>query len=79
MSLSHGALPLVRAGSDLHRWRAADAYGVHLHQAVALLRQAAENEPLADVLTVTQEAIANACKRPDGSFRMWPKSRRTAI
>ena len=79
MSLSDEVLPLVRTRSDLHRWRAADAYGVQLHQAVALLRQAAENEPLADVLTVTQEAITNACKHPDGSFRMWPKSRRTAI
>ena len=62
MSLSDEVLPLVRTRSDLHRWRAANAYGVQLHEAVALLRRAAENEPASDVLTVTQKAIASACK-----------------
>ena len=62
MSLSDEVLPLVRTRSDLHRWRAANAYGVQLHEAVGLLRRAAENEPASDVLTVTQKAIASACK-----------------
>lgn len=62
MSLSDEVLPLVRTRSDLHRWRAANAYGVQLHEAVALLRRAAEVEPPAEVLTVTQKAIASACK-----------------
>jgi len=62
MSLSDEILPLVRSRADLHRWRAANEYGVQLHDAVALLRDAAENEPPAEVLTVTQKAIASACK-----------------
>ena len=62
MSLSDEVLPLVRTRSDLHRWRAANAYGVQLHEAVARLRQAAESEPPAEVLTVTQKAVASACK-----------------
>ena len=62
MSLSDEILPLVRTRTDLHRWRAANEYGAQLHDAVALLRDAAENEPPAEVLSVTQKAIASACK-----------------
>ena len=45
MSLGNQVLPLVRTRSDLHRWRAANEYGVQLHAAVTLLHDAAENEP----------------------------------
>jgi hypothetical protein len=62
MSLSDEVLPLVRTRPDLHRWRAANEYGAQLHDAVALLRDAAANEPPAVVLTVTQKAITSACK-----------------
>ena len=62
MSLAERILPLVRTRADLYRWRAADEYGAQLHDAVALLRDAVANEPTAEVLTVTQKAIASACK-----------------
>lgn len=62
VTLADQVLPLVRTRGDLHRWRAANAYGFELHEAVTLLQDAAENEPPAEVLTVTQKAIASACK-----------------
>lgn len=62
MTLADQILPLVRTRTDVHRWRAANEYGVQLHDAVTLLQDAAENEPPAEVLTVTQKAIASACK-----------------
>jgi hypothetical protein len=62
VTLADQILPLVRSRTDLHRWRAANAYGIQLHDAVTLLLDAAENEPPAEVLAVTQKAIASACK-----------------
>jgi len=62
VSLADQVLPLVRTRIDLHRWRAANEYGTQLHEAVNLLQDAAQNEPPAEVLTVTQKAIASACK-----------------
>ena len=62
VNLADQILPLVRTRTDLHRWRPANDYGSQLHDAVTLLQDAAENEPPAEVLTVTQKAIASACK-----------------
>ena len=62
VTLADHILPLVRTRTDLHRWRASNDYGFELHDAVTLLQDAAENEPPADVLAVTQKAIASACK-----------------
>ena len=62
MPLADEVLPLVRTRNDLYRWRAANEYGVQLHQAVTLLRRAAEDAPPEEVFTVTQKAIASACR-----------------
>ena len=61
-SLADAVLPLVRTRTDLHRWSAANTYGHGVHQAVALLRQAAQTQPAADVLPVTQRALTSALK-----------------
>lgn len=62
VSLADEVLPLVRTRSDVHRWSAANAYGSGVHQAVALLRDAADTQPAAEVLAVTQRALASALK-----------------
>lgn len=62
VTLADQVLPLVRTRTDLHRWRASNEYGFQLNDAVRLLQDAAENEPPAEVLVVTQKAIASACK-----------------
>ena len=61
-SLADAVLPLVRTRADLHRWSAANAYGRELYEAVALLRQAAQDEPADEVFAVTQRAIASALR-----------------
>lgn len=62
MSLADEVLPLVRTRADLHRRGAASDYGRGVHQAVALLRDAARTQPAAEVLAVTQRALASALK-----------------
>lgn len=61
-SLADAVLPLVRTRTDLHRWSAANSYGYGVHQAVALLRTATRTQPAAEVLPVTQRALASALK-----------------
>ena len=61
-SLADAVLPLVRTRTDLHRWSAANSYGHGVHQAVALLQHAAQTQPAAEVLPVTQRALATALK-----------------
>ena len=61
-SLADAVLPLVRTRADLHRWSAANAYGRQLDEAVAMLQQAARDEPADEVLGVTQRAIASALR-----------------
>lgn len=61
-SLDDTVLPLVRTRADLHRWGAANSYGRGAHEAVALLHRAAQTQPAADVLQVTQRALASALK-----------------
>lgn len=53
---------MVRTRADLHCWSASNAYGSQLHEAVAVLRQAAQDEPADQVLGVTQRAIASALR-----------------
>ncbi|WOP18822.1 DUF6880 family protein [Raineyella sp. LH-20] len=60
--LADAVLPMVRTRADLHRWSASNAYGSQLHEAVAVLRQAAQDEPADQVLGVTQRAIASALR-----------------
>ena len=62
MTLADAVLPLARTRSDVHRWHAADSYGSQLHDAVDMLERAASTDPPAEVLVVTQKAIASACK-----------------
>ena len=61
-SLADEVLPLVRTRADLHRWGAANDYGHGVHQAAELLRQAAATLPTAEVLGVTQRALASALR-----------------
>lgn len=62
ISLADAVLPLIRTRADLYRWRAANAHGRQMHDAVAILESAAESEDPATVLTVTQKAIGSALK-----------------
>lgn len=62
MTLADQVLPLARTRADVYRWRAANDYGFQLHEAVTLLQEAAHSNPPAEVLAVTQKAIASSCK-----------------
>lgn len=61
-SLADEVLPLVRTRAGLHRWGAANSYGYSAHEAVARLSEAAQTQPAAEVLAVTQRALASALK-----------------
>lgn len=61
-ALADAVLPLIRTRSDVWRWHIADAHGARMHEAVAILRQAAEDDDPAEVFAVTQRAIASALK-----------------
>lgn len=61
-ALADAVLPLVRTRADVWRWNVADAHGERMHDAVAILRQAAEDGDPDDVFAVTQRAIASALK-----------------
>lgn len=61
--LADAVLPLIRTNANVHQWHTADEHGDRMHEAVGLLRRAAEqNEDAADVFAVTQQAIASAMK-----------------
>jgi hypothetical protein len=60
--LADAALPLIRTRADLWRWGAANEHGRQMHDAVEMLRAAAETEDPADAFAVTQKAIASALK-----------------
>lgn len=55
-------LALVRTRADLHRWGAAISYGRGVHEAVALLREAAATRPAGEVLPVAQRALSSAVR-----------------
>ncbi|WP_281906028.1 DUF6880 family protein [Phytohabitans aurantiacus] len=56
------ALGLIRTRADLHRWGAANAHGRQMHEAVGLLRDAAESADPAVLLAVVEKAIAAAVR-----------------
>jgi hypothetical protein len=58
--LADAVLPLIRTRSDVWRCSTANAHGVRMHEAVRVLEAAAGTEPPAEVLAVTQKAIASA-------------------
>lgn len=60
--LADAVLPLIRTRSDVWRYNVANAHGARMHEAVAILRQAAADDDPADVFAVTQRAIASALK-----------------
>ena len=60
--LAEAVLPLIRTRADLWRWSTANEHGRQMHEAVAILRQAAESDDPAVVFAVTQKAIASALK-----------------
>ena len=55
------ALAMIRTRSDLHRWAAANAHGRQMHNAVALLRQAATEDPTG-LLPIVGKAISAAVR-----------------
>ena len=61
-ALADAVLPLIRTRADVWQWNIADAHGDRMLQAVAILRQAAEDDDPAEVFAVTQRAIASALK-----------------
>lgn len=61
-TLADAVLPLIRTRADVWRYNVANAHGARMHEAVAILRQAVENDDPAEVLAVTQRAIASALK-----------------
>jgi hypothetical protein len=58
--LADAVLPLIRTRADLWRCSAANAHGTQMHDAVQLLRDAADTEDPTTVLAVTQKAIASS-------------------
>ena len=62
VELAEAVLPLIRTRADLWSWRASNAHGAQMHDAVQILQAAAEREDPATVLAVTQKAIASALK-----------------
>ena len=60
--LAAAVLPLIRTRADLWRWGIANEHARQMHDAVAILQQAAEIEDPAIVFAVVQKAIASALK-----------------
>lgn len=62
-TLADDVLPLIRTRADVWRWNLANAHGSQMHEAVAMLQQAADDghDP-AEVFAVTQRAITSALK-----------------
>lgn len=61
-SLADTVLPLVRTRADLHTWRASNAHGAQMQEAVSILAEAAATDDPAEVFVVTQKAIASSLK-----------------
>lgn len=61
-ALADAVLPLIRTRTDVWRWHVANAHGAQMHEAVAILQQAADDDDPAEVFAVTQRAIASALK-----------------
>ena len=61
-ALADAVLPLIRTRADLSRFSAANNHGHQMHDAVVMLRAAAETEDPVVVFAVTEKAIASALK-----------------
>jgi hypothetical protein len=59
-ALADAVLPLIRSRADLHRWSTANAHGKQMHDALDVLDAAVASHDPAELLTVTQKAIASA-------------------
>lgn len=55
-------LPLIRTRADLYRWRAANAHGRQMHEAVDILESAIPTTEPVEVYAVTHKALASAIK-----------------
>jgi hypothetical protein len=60
--LGDAVLGLIRTRADLHRWGAANSHGRQMHEAVTLLRDAAESADSAALLPLVEKAIASAVR-----------------
>lgn len=60
--LADAVLPLIRTRADVWRWSTANEHGRQMHDAVAMLQDAAESDDPAEVFAVTQKVIASALK-----------------
>ena len=60
--LAERVLPLIRTRADLYRWRAANAHGTQMHEAVDILEASMASVEPKEVHAVTTKAIASAVK-----------------
>jgi hypothetical protein len=61
-TLADAVLPLIRTRADLSRWRASNAHGRQMHEAVDNLEAAVPTTDAAEVYAVTHKALASAIK-----------------
>ena len=64
--LAEAVLPLIRTRADLSRWRASDAHGRQMHEAVDILEAAIPTSDRIEVYAVTHKALASAIKLSPG-------------
>ena len=60
--LAEAVLPPIRTRADLSRWRASDAHGRRMHEAVDILQAAIPTSDRVEVYAVTHTALASAIK-----------------
>lgn len=60
--LADQVLPLIRTRADVARWNVANAHGVQMQDAVAILSDSCTTDDPATVLVVTEKAISSALK-----------------
>lgn len=60
--LAQQVLPLIRTRAELYRWRASNAHGAQMHEAVDILEASMGSTDPQEVYAVTTKAIASAMK-----------------
>ena len=60
--LAHEVLPLIRTRAELYQWRASNAHGKQMHEAVDILEASMASTDPQEVYAVTSKAIASAMK-----------------
>lgn len=60
--LTERVLPLIRTRAELYRWRASNAHGAQMHEAVDILEASIASTDPKEVYAVTTKAIASAMK-----------------